>query len=141
MTDNRSIAQERQAIKDFTNEFNDINKGVNERIVTTLNRLNTSLSEETNANNSLKSLDEQINSLVLANTLKNLVAIKNNIVEKFKEFNDVSTANNSITTKLQNNIRENKQVIDGINKTVSIINENLKNINDVLDKYDNMTKL
>lgn len=140
MTD-RNLAQERQTIKNFTNEFNEVNKGVNEKIISTMNRLNSSLSEETNTHNSLKSLDEQINSLVLANTLKNLVAIKNNIVEKFKEFNDISSANNSITAKLNNNIKENKQVIDGINKTVSIINENLKNINDVLDKYDNFTKL
>lgn len=133
--------EERENIKNFTSDFNKINNGVNERIVATMNRLNITTGEEINTNTTLKSLDEQINSLVLANTLKNLVAIKNNIVDKYKEFNDITSSNTAMTAKINNSIRENKQVIDGIYKTVSVINENLKNINDVIDKYDKLPKI
>lgn len=133
--------EERENIKKFTTEFNKLNEGVNEKIVSTMNRLNITTGEEINTNTSLKSLDEQINSLVLANTLKNLVAIKNNIVDKYKEFNDITTTNSVMTSKINNSIRENKQVIDGIYKTVSVINENLKNINDIIDKYDKLPKI
>jgi hypothetical protein len=135
------VIEERENIKKFTTEFNKLNEGVNEKIVATMNRLNITSGEELNTNTSLKSLDEQINSLVLANTLKNLVAIKNNIVDKYKEFSDITNANSAMTTKINNSIKENKQVIDGIYKTVSVINENLKNINDVIDKYDKLPKI
>lgn len=133
---NSSIMEERRIIKEFTNDFNKLNEGVNEKIVSTMNRLGVSLAEETNTSTSLKSLDEQVNSLVLANTLKNLVAIKNNMSEKYREFNELTNTNNTMSNKIHNSIKENKQVIDGIYKTIAIINENVKNINETLDKYN-----
>ena len=134
----QNVLEERKYIKDFTNDFNKVNDGVNDKILGTMNKLNVSIADEININGQFKSLDEQINSLILANTLKNLVAIKNNITDKFKEYNDLLSTNNALSSKIYNNIKENKQVIDGIYKTVSIINENLKNINDVLDKYNSL---
>jgi DNA-binding ferritin-like protein len=141
MSELSQAIEERELIKSFTTDFNKINDGVNERIVSTMNRLNITTTDELNTNTSLKSLDDQINSLVLANTLKNLVAIKNNIVDKYKEFNDITAANTIMTSKINNSIKENKQVIDGIYKTVSVINENLRNINEVIDKYDKLPKI
>lgn len=131
---NRMISNDREMIKNFTNDFNNMNNGINEKIVSTMNRLNSSIADETSTNVSLKSLDEQINSIVLANTLKNLVAIKTNVTDKFKEYNELTLNNNRMASNISNCIKENKQVIDGINRTVSIINENIRVINETLDK-------
>jgi regulator of replication initiation timing len=131
---NKLLINDRESIKKFTTEFNSINNNVNENIVSTMNRLTTSISEEANIYTSFKSLEEQLNSIVLATTLKNLVAIKTSVAEKFKEYNELLLTNNKLATSISSNIRENKQVIDGIYKTVSIINENIKSINDTLDK-------
>lgn len=138
---NRMISNDREMIKNFTNDFNHMNNGINEKIVSTMNRLNSSIADETSTNVSLKSLDEQINSIVLANTLKNLVAIKTNVTDKFKEYNELTLNNNRMASNISNCIKENKQVIDGINKTVAIINENIRVINETLDKLSVNQKL
>jgi hypothetical protein len=131
---NKLNSSERESVKKFTTEFTAINNGINENIVATMNRLSSNISEETNNTLLYKSLEEQINSVVLASTLKNLVSIKTGISDKFKEYNDLATSNNKLISTLAASIKENKQIIDGIYKTVAIINENIKTINDTLDK-------
>ena len=131
---NKLNSGERESVKKFTTEFSAINNGINENIVNTMNRLSSNISEETNNTLLYKSLEDQINSVVLASTLKNLVSIKTNISDKFKEYNDLANSNNKLISNLAASIKENKQIIDGIYKTVAIINENIKTINDTLDK-------
>ncbi len=128
---------EKESVKKFTAEFSAVNNGVNENIVNTMNRISSNISEETNNTLMYKSLDEQLNSVVLASTLKNLVSIKTTISDKYREYNEILSSNNKLVSSLVASIKENKQVIDGIYKTVSIINENIKNINETLDKYNN----
>lgn len=131
---NKITNNERESVKKFTTEFGAINNGVNENIVSTMNRLSSNISDETNTTLMYKSLEEQLNSVVLASTLKNLVSIKATIADKFKEYNELTASNNKLVSSLASSIKDNKQVIDGIYKTVAIINENIKNINDALDK-------
>jgi hypothetical protein len=131
---NKLNTSERESVKKFTTEFTAINNGINENIVNTMNRLSSNISEETNNTILYKTLEDQINSVVLASTLKNLVSIKTGISDKFKEYNDLASSNNKLISTLAASIKENKQIIDGIYKTVAIINENIKTINDTLDK-------
>jgi len=131
---NKSNNSEKESVKKFTSEFSAINSGVNENIVNTMNRISSNIADETNTTIMYKSLEEQLNSVVLASTLKNLVSIKTTISDKYREYNELLSSNNKLVSSLAASIKENKQVIDGIYKTVSVINENIKNINETLDK-------
>jgi chromosome segregation ATPase len=121
-----------QLLNTFSKDFFSTHNVINEKISAISAKIDILIEEEKKNDNILTILQSKITATELGNNLKNLVSQRVILNDKSNELNTLRINNSKKIELITNSIKENKQLIDSVYKIISLLDENINNINDTI---------
>lgn len=121
-----------ELLNTFSKDFFSTHNVINEKISAIAAKIDILIEEEKKNDNILTILQSKITATELGNNLKNLVSQRVILNDKSNELNTLRINNSKKIELITNSIKENKQLIDSVYKIISLLDENINNINDTI---------